>query len=147
MQKLNSCKRFPMPDGCLMYDMIFLKLDLTHVMSQVCKFISKSEISTTEVKYMEVIVIVKEALCLIGLTKELGIQQDKVQLHCDSQGVIYLAKNQVYHARIKYINVTFHTLLRMHVIDMLTKLVITNKKNNRIMFPFNTIVFSFRMIV
>jgi hypothetical protein len=28
------------------------------------------------------------------LIKELGIQQGGVQLHCDSQSVIYLAKNQ-----------------------------------------------------
>jgi len=31
-------------------------------------------------------------------------------LHCDSQSVIYLAKNQVYHARIKHIDVRFHII-------------------------------------
>ena len=36
----------------------------------------------------------KKALWLTGLIKELGIQQGGVQLHCDSQSVIYLAKNQ-----------------------------------------------------
>jgi hypothetical protein len=36
----------------------------------------------------------KKALWLTGLIKELGIQQGGVQLHYDSQSVIYLAKNQ-----------------------------------------------------
>ena len=35
----------------------------------------------------------KEEMWLVGLVKELGIQQGGVQLHCDSQSVIFLAKN------------------------------------------------------
>ena len=50
----------------------------------------------------------KEALWLAGLVKELGIQQGGVQLHCDNQSVIFLAKNQVYHVKTKYIDVRFH---------------------------------------
>ena len=52
----------------------------------------------------------KESLCLIGLVKELGIQQGGVQLYCDSQSAIYLAKNQVYHARTKHIDMRFHKI-------------------------------------
>jgi hypothetical protein len=52
-----------------------------------------------EAKYMAPAEAAKEALWLIGLVRELGIQQGGVQLHCDSQCAIYLAKNQVYHAR------------------------------------------------
>ena len=52
----------------------------------------------------------KEALWLVGLVKELGIRQGGVQLHCDNQSVIFLAKNQVYHARTKHINVRFHKI-------------------------------------
>ena len=52
----------------------------------------------------------KEALWLAGLVKELGIQQGGVQLHCDSQSAMFLAKNQVYHVRTKHIDVRFHKI-------------------------------------
>ncbi|KAL0301480.1 UNVERIFIED_CONTAM: Retrovirus-related Pol polyprotein from transposon TNT 1-94, partial [Sesamum radiatum] len=51
-------------------------------------------LSTTEVEYMTVAEAAKEALWLSGLSKELGVEQGGVQLHCDSQSAIYLAKNQ-----------------------------------------------------
>ena len=38
------------------------------------------------------------------------MNQGGVQIHCDSQSAIYLAKNQVYHARTKHINVRFHKI-------------------------------------
>ena len=53
---------------------------------------------------------VAEVLWLAGLVKELGIQQSGVWLHYDSQSGIFLAKNQVYHARTKHINVRFHRI-------------------------------------
>ena len=59
---------------------------------------------------MEVAEAAKEALWLAGLVKELGMQQGGVQLHCDNQSVIFLAKNQVYHARSKHIDVRFHKI-------------------------------------
>ena len=49
--------------------------------------------STTEVEYMAGAETAKEALWLIGLIRELGIQQVGVPLYCDSQSAIYLAKN------------------------------------------------------
>ena len=49
--------------------------------------------------------VVKEALWITSLVKKLGILQDGVQLYCDSQNFIYLVNNQVYHARINYIDV------------------------------------------
>ena len=45
-----------------------------------------------------------------GLIKELGILQGGVPLLCDSQSAICLAKNQVYHARSKYIDVRYHKI-------------------------------------
>ena len=59
---------------------------------------------------MAVAKVAKEALWLVGLVKELDIQQGGVQLHCDNQSVIFLAKNQVYHATTKHINVRFHNI-------------------------------------
>ena len=34
-------------------------------------------------------------------------------MHCDSQSAIYLAKNQVYHARTKHIDVRFHKIKKL----------------------------------
>jgi hypothetical protein len=66
--------------------------------------------STTEVEYMAAAEAAKEALWLTRLVKELGIQQVGFLLYCDSQSAIYLAKNQVYHARTKHIDVRFHKI-------------------------------------
>jgi hypothetical protein len=66
--------------------------------------------STIEVEYMAATKAAKEALWLTGLVMELGIQQVGVPLYCDNQNVIYLAKNQVYHARTKHIDVRFHKI-------------------------------------
>ena len=84
----------------------------------------------------------KKSLWLIGLAKELGIQQGGVKLYCDNQSAIYLAKNQMYHARTKHIYVRFHKirelvsssellLVKVHTskntANMLTKPVTTEK--------------------
>ena len=99
-------------------------------------------LSTTESEYMAVAEAAKEALWLTGLVKELDIQQGGVLLHCDSQSAIYLAKNQVYHARTKHIDVRFHRIRELvsfgeflfenvhtseNAADMLTKPVTADK--------------------
>lgn len=81
---------------------------------------------------------VKEELWLWGFLDDLGFKQDCVDQWCDSQSAIYLAKNQVYHARTKHINVIYHFvrdviedgdifLMKVHTdenpADMLTKVV------------------------
>ena len=71
--------------------------------------------STTEAEYMAVAEAAKKALWLKGLVKELGLNQGGVQIHCDSQITIYLAKNQVYHARTKHIDVRFHKIRELIV--------------------------------
>uniref|UniRef100_A0A2N9G064 Uncharacterized protein n=1 Tax=Fagus sylvatica TaxID=28930 RepID=A0A2N9G064_FAGSY len=98
--------------------------------------------STTEAEYMAVAEAAKEALWLKGLVKEFGLNQSRVQMHCDSQSAIYLAKNQVYHARTKHIDVRFHKIRELIVTgdivlekvhtsenaaDMLTKPITTSK--------------------
>ena len=99
-------------------------------------------LSTTEAEYMAIVEAAKEALWLTGLVKELGIEQGGVKLHCDSQSAIYLAKNQVYHARTKHIDVRFHKIRELvgsgqillekihtseHAADLFTKPVTTDK--------------------
>ena len=39
---------------------------------------------------------------------DLGVSQKHIMMHCDSQSAICLAKNQVFHARTKYIVVQYH---------------------------------------
>ena len=84
---------------------------------------------------------VKEALWLWGLLDDLGIEQENVNLWCDSQSAIHLAKNQVHHARTKHIDVRYHfvrdvieegdiSLMKVHTensTDMLTKVVTGSK--------------------
>ena len=66
--------------------------------------------STTEAEYMSAAEATKEALWITELVRELGIQEVGVLLYCDSQSAIYLAKNQVYYARNKHIDVKFHKI-------------------------------------
>jgi len=49
----------------------------------------------------------KETIWLQGLLDDLKINHDLLKINCDSMIAIYLTKNQVYHARSKYIDV-FH---------------------------------------
>ena len=71
--------------------------------------------STTKVEYMAAGESAKEALWLKRLVEELGLNQGGIQLHCDSQSAIYLAKNQAYHARTKHIAVRFHKIRELIV--------------------------------
>jgi ribonuclease HI len=65
-------------------------------------------LSTTEAEYMAVTEAIKEAIWLHGLVADLGIEQERVTVYCDSQSAIHLAKNQVHHSRTKHIDVRFH---------------------------------------
>ena len=77
--------------------------------------------STTIVEYMATGEAAKEALWLKRLVEELGLNQGGIQLHCDSQSAIYLAKNQVYRVRTKHIAVRFHKI---------RELIVTKKKES-----------------
>ena len=65
-------------------------------------------LSTTEAEYMAVTETVKKAIWLRGLLEDLGVGQKHIKVFCDSQSAIHLAKNQVYHARTKHIDVRYH---------------------------------------
>ena len=55
----------------------------------------------------------KEAIWLQGLLDDLGIDQYLLKINCDSMSAIYLAKNHVYHARMKNIDVRFHFIRKI----------------------------------
>ncbi|KAK3039791.1 hypothetical protein RJ639_027104 [Escallonia herrerae] len=103
---------------------------------------STTALSTTEAEYMTLTEAAKEALWLKGLVEELGFKQRGVLLQCDNQSALDLAKNQVFHARTKYIDVRYHRVrewinskqIVVHKVhtndnaaDMLTKTVTTEK--------------------
>ena len=50
----------------------------------------------------------KEMIWLQTFLEELGQKQGKGVLRCDSQSVIHLVKNPIYHARTKHIQVRHH---------------------------------------
>ncbi|KAM2793311.1 hypothetical protein PS2_004857 [Malus domestica] len=65
-------------------------------------------LSTKEAEYMAVAEAIKEAIWIHRLIRDLGVDQKQVQVHCDSQSAIYLAKYHVHHARTKHIYVRYH---------------------------------------
>ena len=64
--------------------------------------------STIEAEYIAAAEACKEALWLTCLVGDLGIQLEMPMLHCDSQSVIMLAKNLVFHAKTKHIAIKYH---------------------------------------
>ncbi len=65
-------------------------------------------LSTTEAEYISATEASKEAIWLGRLAKELGMPASTPVLGCDSQSAVYLAKNAMFHARTKHIDVRYH---------------------------------------
>jgi hypothetical protein len=64
--------------------------------------------STTEAEYIAVCYACKEVIWLKGLYVELSGDTTCIDLFCDSQSAIYLTKDQMFHERIKHIDVKYH---------------------------------------
>lgn len=79
-------------------------------------------LSTTEAEYISLTEAAKEAIWLKGLMNELGFKQGAVEIHCDSQSAIALAKNAVHHERTKHIQRRFH-FIRDTITDGETKVL------------------------
>jgi ATP-binding cassette subfamily B (MDR/TAP) protein 1 len=63
--------------------------------------------STTEAEYMVIAEACKESVWLKGLYGELCGDDACINLFCDSQSVIYLIKDQIFHERSKHIDVKY----------------------------------------
>ena len=50
----------------------------------------------------------KEMLWMKRFLQKLGLMQDKYVVHFDSQSVIDLSKNVMFHSRFKHIEVRYH---------------------------------------
>jgi len=65
-------------------------------------------LSTTEAEYIAITEAIKEAIWMQDLLDYLGVEQDFMEVHCDSMSAIYLATNLVHHACTKCIDVRYH---------------------------------------
>eukprot|EP00253_Pinus_taeda_P034074 PITA_34074 len=65
-------------------------------------------LSTIEVEYMVATHASKEAIWLQRLYSGMGLVQGAIRIDCDSQSVIFLAKNLAYHSKTKHIDVQYH---------------------------------------
>ncbi|MCO5587585.1 hypothetical protein L7F22_041534 [Adiantum nelumboides] len=92
--------------------------------------------STFEAEYVAASEASKEAIWLACLVSDLGIFAETPTLHCDSQSVVMLPKNPVFHAKTKHISMKYHfiqdvledkhmQLVKVHIddnpADLLTK--------------------------
>jgi hypothetical protein len=74
-----------------------------------CKRQPTVALSSTEAEYMAACSASKEAVWLRTLLKEIGFGQEMATvIYADNQGSLSLAKNPVYHARTKHIDVQHH---------------------------------------
>ena len=64
--------------------------------------------STTEAEYMAIAEVCKEIVWLKGLFAELYGVDSCIDLFCDSQSVIFLTKDQMFHERTKHIDVKYN---------------------------------------
>eukprot|EP01018_Ginkgo_biloba_P009783 Gb_07759 [translate_table: standard] len=66
-------------------------------------------LSSTEAEYKAAAVVASEAIWLKQVLDDMGLdQEDATKLYCDNQSTIKLAKNPVFHARTKHIEVHHH---------------------------------------
>ncbi|CAA0817270.1 cysteine-rich RLK (RECEPTOR-like protein kinase) 8 [Striga hermonthica] len=78
-------------------------------------------LSTTEAEYIAMTEAGKEMLWLKRFLQQLGMKQERYDIHCDSQSALDLSKNAMYHSRTKHIDVRYHWL-RQAVEEQLLKL-------------------------
>ena len=99
-------------------------------------------LSTTEAEYVAITEASKEMIWLQNLLRELGREQSCNVLFYDSQSAIHLAKNPMFHARTKHIQLRYHFIRVLledgclsleklqsskNSADMLTKMVTAEK--------------------
>ena len=65
-------------------------------------------LSTTEAEYIAITEASKELLWMKKFLQELGLQQERYLLYCDSQSAIHLSKNPTFHSKSKYIDVRYY---------------------------------------
>ena len=69
---------------------------------------SVSAFSTTDAEYMALMKAAKKVIWLKGLVNEIGLKKGLTKVKCDSQSAICLLKSQMFHVRMKHIEVRYH---------------------------------------
>ena len=69
-------------------------------------------LSTLEAEYMAMFEAVREAIWMIKLLRELGVNVKFIKMFADNQGAIALTKNPVFHNRSKHIDVQYHFMCK-----------------------------------
>ncbi|GJY42890.1 hypothetical protein Tco_0431103 [Tanacetum coccineum] len=82
--------------------------DLDARLSWVSKLQSVVAMLTTEAEYVAAAQASKEAVWLKMLLEELGYKQEKINLFCDNQSALYLARNPAFHSKTKHIRFQYH---------------------------------------
>jgi len=67
-------------------------------------------LSTTEAEFIAATEACKKILWMKMFLHELGNEQEKYILYCESQSVIYLSMNSSFHSRSKHINAHYHKI-------------------------------------
>ncbi|KAF6208713.1 hypothetical protein GE061_017171 [Apolygus lucorum] len=65
-------------------------------------------LSSTEAEYMALTEATKEAIYWRQFLKEISNDELPITLHCDNQGAMLLAKNPVFHAWTKHVDIRHH---------------------------------------
>lgn len=72
---------------------------------------------------------VRERIWLKGICEELKLNGEAVEVHCDSQSVIYLAKNFVYREKTKHI-ATEYNFIKYIVADEVVEVIMIHTSVN-----------------
>lgn len=64
-------------------------------------------LSNIEAEHIAIIEASKEVLWMKKFLQEFGVEREKFFLSCDSQTVIHLSKNPMFHSRSKHIEVRY----------------------------------------
>ena len=97
---LFSCRENQLQGSCLLL--------LAGAISWHSKLQKCIVLSTTEAKYIALTKADKETLWMKRILQELGLKQDEYMVNCDSQSVLELSKNAIYHCRTQHIDVRYH---------------------------------------
>ena len=82
-------------------------------MSSISKMQRCTPLSTTKVKYVAATEACKEDLWLSRLVGDLGCTNNSPLLHCNNESAIQLARNPVFHAKTKHIDMKYHFIRKV----------------------------------
>lgn len=70
---------------------------------------------------------VREGIWLKGFCEEMKLSDESIEVHCDSQSAIYLAKNYIYRAKTKHIATKYNFIRMSSQVELLVWLRFTHQ--------------------